>query len=80
MSILRRKINENSRSAIIVSHNIQQSVKYADTIILITKEDTDPLCGHVNNQNIFTKSNEKWFNSFGEEMQNITLKIQQLLQ
>lgn len=59
MDLLKSQI-DTSKMAIIVSHNIDLALNYADMIIVLTKcEDED--CGEVRHENIFYKeANNKW--------------------
>lgn len=57
MTILTDNIREHQRTAIIVTHNIDLALEFADQIIILTK-DNDANCGQVAAQNIFYKQSD----------------------
>ncbi len=64
MHIIKKSIANTERSAIIVSHNIDLAIGFADKIVLITKEKG---LGHIKTENIFQRKEENtqitWANS-----------------
>jgi lipoprotein-releasing system ATP-binding protein len=79
MAILKDNLTRNQRSAIIVSHNIHLSLKYADVIILLKKmPDSDGECVEINQTDTYTKvaDSNKWHLWNGQEVNNIIDEIQ----
>ena len=72
MNILKTKIEEKQRTAIIVSHDIKLALKYADQIIILKKVfiNEEQSYGEICNNNIynaFIKNNTKvWYDSNGK--------------
>lgn len=59
MTILTDNIKSNGRTAIIVTHNIDLALEFADTIIILTKNKEDGI-GQVEPANIFNKIDHNW--------------------
>lgn len=55
MTILTNNIREHQRTAIIVTHNIDLALEFADQIIILTKNKEEQ-CGQVESDNIFIKN------------------------
>ena len=64
MQVIKGGISNTDRAAIIVSHNIDLAIGFADKIVLITKENG---MGHVSTDNVFRRNVDKsqvvWENS-----------------
>lgn len=65
-------VKNDNRTAVIVSHDIDLAVKYADTIILIRKElvessEVTHSMGVVDHASFFNRSAEKWNNSSSQQ-------------
>ena len=78
MSILKTKLIEDKKSAIIVSHDINLAIEYADNIVLIQselseKENVIRKFGRINEASVFSKNKTKWNNN-GNEFTNQQLK------
>lgn len=58
MKILIKKVQEDGKTAIIVTHDIELALDYADQIIIITKEKGDKY-GQILNENIFNSLRTK---------------------
>ena len=54
MSILTNNIRQHQRTAVIVTHNIDLALEFADQIIILTKNNQSN-CGQVEKNNIFYK-------------------------
>jgi ABC-type lipoprotein export system ATPase subunit len=80
MQILKEDVKSKNATAIIVSHNIKQSISVADMIIIITKQNG---IGEIKDDNIFygfvTPDEKVWKNQIGIQITNIEKKIMQLL-
>ncbi|MCH8903502.1 MAG: ABC transporter ATP-binding protein [Bacteroidetes bacterium] len=80
MTILNSNIKDNNRSAIIVSHNIDLSLEFADVIITLNKQDE---YGEILEQNVFnslSKQNEKtWKDSKGQPIKDIRSRIEAII-
>ena len=67
MKVIQRALGENNRTSIIVSHNIDLSLAFADQIIMIVKNGG---YGEILEENIFRSQNEngerKWINNVGD--------------
>ncbi len=63
MHLIKNEIIELKKSAIIVSHNIDLAVDFADKIVILTKPGTEQV-GTIEKQNIFDKKG-MWLNSEG---------------
>lgn len=53
MDILYETVRKENKTAIIVSHNIDLTIKYADMIIVLEKKDDKKSCGEIKQENIF---------------------------
>ena len=65
MNFIKDKIKNQQKSAIIVSHDIDLSMNFADKIIYIDRKteqinNNNHSFGIINNKNIFTKENNIW--------------------
>ncbi len=82
MRILKEKINTENRTAIIVSHNIELALEFADQIVVLKKVITngDQGYGIVPEKNIFNSTNiggkQIWYNSQNKE---ITKKMKAII-
>ena len=56
----------NGKTAIIVSHSPELSIKYADRIIKIHIASTENPCGVIDSTSIFIKRKDKWFHNESE--------------
>jgi ABC-type lipoprotein export system ATPase subunit len=65
MRIIRESMTEE-RSVIIVSHDIQLAMKFADLIVCISKEEND-LCSTIQDRNIFRRSDWSGLDDAGKE-------------
>jgi ABC-type lipoprotein export system ATPase subunit len=82
MGILRRNIIENSRTAVIVSHNIDLTIEFADQILVITKTDG---CGELRQENVFSNrmdnhGNYSWEDSLGKPVIDLKQRLRKLLE
>jgi ABC-type lipoprotein export system ATPase subunit len=59
ISILNQNIHRNARSGIIVSHNIDLSLLFADIIIIIQKAETEYPYYTISQEHVFEKDGEK---------------------
>jgi len=82
LTILRRIVKEKNRTAIIVSHDIEKALNFADQIILLTKGNEDT-CGKIHTKNIFRcfrKQNyTTWLNHEGKTVHNPKARISEIL-
>jgi len=62
MNLIVSSVKEKKSTSIIVSHDIKLSVKYADMIVLISK-DKYKNCGVIDEQSVFSKIENNWQNS-----------------
>ena len=78
---LHQNITEFHRTAIIVSHNIILSEKYADMIIVLKKNGDLISCAEVEQDDVYmkSKSNGSWYNNQNQPVDNLTGIIQQKL-
>jgi ABC-type cobalamin/Fe3+-siderophores transport system ATPase subunit len=67
MDILKNKVSKTNKSAIIVSHDINLGLKFADRILVINgvvkkqKEEDDLVYGLINNSSVFQRiNNDSW--------------------
>ena len=65
MGVMQREISRNRKAAIIVSHNIDLAIQFADSIIIIHEEAGQ---GIVYNHDILSRSGRVWYNYQGEEI------------
>ncbi|PSJ72162.1 hypothetical protein C7N43_35650 [Sphingobacteriales bacterium UPWRP_1] len=67
MSMLRENILNNGRTAVIVSHDINLALRFADTLILISKDNDMGVVqpGHIYESRITEKGNTNWHNHRG---------------
>ena len=66
MKIVANEIhNSTTKTAIIVSHSPELSVKYADRIIKIHKEESQhgDIFGRINHESIYVKRNKEWYHN-----------------
>ena len=66
MTVLKQKVLNDGKTAIIVSHNVNLALEFADKIILISKPNS---YGLIKSENIFTKNNSTWISN-NKEMNN----------
>jgi len=80
MAMLKENIQKGNRSAILVSHNIDLTVEFADQILVLTKEKG---FGEFLPGNTFFKSSlsgsDRWFDSGKDEIKDIHLKVRSLI-
>lgn len=67
IKVLAKHVRSNSRTAVIVTHDIELALNFADRIILINKEskkvkDKDHVYGKVDSTSVFLKENGNWEN------------------
>jgi ABC-type lipoprotein export system ATPase subunit len=81
MRKLQQNIAEFNRTAIIVSHNIALSVKYADLLIVLKKKEDLLASAEVGQDDIYTKSKSdgKWYDWNNKAVDDFTGIIQQKL-
>jgi ABC-type lipoprotein export system ATPase subunit len=86
MGILRKKIDEKNATAIIVTHNIDLAIKYADQVIVLKKTvvNEDQSFGEITNEFIFTACGENchktWEDSKGADVtKGIRKQIKELI-
>jgi len=72
MQLIKKEIVELKRSAIIVSHNIDLAVDFADKIIILTKPGEEQV-GTIEEHNVYDK-NGNWSNSNGEFYSDLEFK------
>lgn len=82
LTILRKIVKEKNRTAILVSHDIEQAINFADQIILLTKGNKDQ-AGKIHTNNIFRcfrKTNyTTWLNHEGKTVHNPKKRISEIL-
>jgi ABC-type lipoprotein export system ATPase subunit len=76
---LHQNITEFHRTAIIVSHNIILSEKYADMIIVLKKNGNLNSCAEVEQDDIYSKSKGSWYNYKNQIVDDLIGVIQQKL-
>ena len=79
ISILKANLTKNKRGAIIVSHNINLSLKYADVLILLRKSSTgEEGCSELDQTCVYKKDPvaEKWYYWNRQEVKDINNEIQ----
>jgi ABC-type lipoprotein export system ATPase subunit len=81
MNILRGDVQQKQVSAVIVTHNINLAVRFADVIMIITKSGET---GELLTENVFSKSlndtgAQVWNNYHGKELHNVEKMIKNLL-
>jgi len=80
MNILYNKIISQKKTAIIVSHNIQLSINYANILIILSKPKGETSCGEIIEENIYKcfiddKENRIWYDFNDNKVDNIREKI-----
>lgn len=76
MDFLQKKIKEEKKSAIIVTHNLKLALKYADQLILLEKIkiDDENFYGEISNDNIYTalyeNNTKNWIDSNNNNVSN----------
>lgn len=82
LTILKKIVKEKNRTAILVSHDIEKALNFADQIILLTKGNKDK-AGKIHTNNIFRcfrKSNyTTWLNHEGKTVHNPKKRISDIL-
>lgn len=78
MEVLVKDLHQKQATAIIVSHDMDLSLLYADMIVLIRKEnrsvmDRDDYYGKIDAQSLYFRDGDKWRNQ-GQEMDSEKLK------
>jgi ABC-type lipoprotein export system ATPase subunit len=72
MKVIQKALSEKNRTSIIVSHNIELSLAFADQIIMMVK---DNVYGEILEENVFrsagTNGQRKWINHKGNEIPGI---------
>jgi ABC-type lipoprotein export system ATPase subunit len=72
MKVVKRSLGENNKTSVIVSHNIELSLAFADQIIMMVK---DGGYGEITEENIFRSTNTngaiKWIDHQGLEVSNL---------
>jgi ABC-type lipoprotein export system ATPase subunit len=78
---LEKDIRQHNGSAIIVSHNDRLSVKFADVIIMLTRDGKDTTWCHVSEEHKLIRDREKemWTDHIGNKIENVILKIDEIL-
>lgn len=76
MNILREHIVTNHRMAIIVSHDIDLALKFADAICVIEEYEQR---GRMLSNNIYTRDEDQWHNSQGIVIDEITQELKAAL-
>ena len=61
MKLIVNSVKEKTSNAIIVSHDINLSIKYADIIVLLKRDDTKD-CGMIDDSCAYEKENGGWTN------------------
>ncbi|HNW74040.1 MAG TPA: ABC transporter ATP-binding protein [Bacteroidales bacterium] len=81
MQKLQDSISNQDRSAIIVSHNIELSARYADMIMVLIKSDDKDACAYITPEQVFTRKGKtrEWLDHAGRPVENIVLSIQSTL-
>lgn len=81
MNIIREDVQKKQVSAIIVTHNISQAVRFADVIMVITKsaEKGELLPEHVFARDLNDNGGYIWKNQFDQEVKNIEKMVKTLL-
>jgi ABC-type lipoprotein export system ATPase subunit len=76
MEMLKKKLKDHDKSVIVVSHNIELSLKYADMIIVITSTGSQSPCT-ILEENIFRKhdSDSSWVDNHSRPVPDIDQKI-----
>jgi ABC-type cobalamin/Fe3+-siderophores transport system ATPase subunit len=59
MTVLKNNITKNNSSAIIVTHDIELAMSYADQVILISKPEPEK-AGIIHRKDAFTREGEVW--------------------
>jgi ABC-type lipoprotein export system ATPase subunit len=71
MHVIKNTIRNSGRTAIIVSHNIQMAIEFADYIYILTKH-SDDSPGIIQNQhNIRKNDTENWYDNSGSEVKDV---------
>jgi lipoprotein-releasing system ATP-binding protein len=71
MHVIKNTICNSGRTAIIVSHNIQMAIEFADYIYILTRH-SDESPGIIQNQhNIRKNESDKWYNNSGNEVKDV---------
>jgi len=78
LNVLKNKISENQQTAIIVSHNIDLAISFADEIFTIVPD--SKYNGYLSNEMIFRKVNNDWLDSQGNAIENPQNKLLQTIQ
>ncbi|MBK8722711.1 MAG: ABC transporter ATP-binding protein [Saprospiraceae bacterium] len=78
MEIFRVNLKKYNRSGIIVSHDIELALNYADRIILLSSNEKEKY-GEILPQNILVKQDEKWVQLSGKEVDNPLSQIELVL-
>ena len=78
MNVLKNKISENQQSAIIVSHNIDLALSFADEIFTIVPDRI--FNGYLSHKMIFRKVNNDWIDSQGATLDNPQNSLLQIIQ
>ena len=73
MNILKDNLAQYSRTGIIVSHDIELALNFADIILLLSKEKTgeDEYIGTFHNKYYLTRQKDNWINKEGKEFNDI---------
>ncbi len=82
MRILKQNLRKYHRTGIIVSHDIDLALSFADRIILLTfkEENKQKIYGEVLPENVIASNDEnKWFNSSNERIEEVSAFIYKLL-
>ncbi len=80
ISILKENLLKNKRSAIIVSHNIHLSLKYADVLILLREQATENKVVELSQDGLFTRKGgtNSWLTWQDEDVPDILREIQSI--
>lgn len=67
--------SESGKGAVVVSHDIERTLRFADVIIVINaKKDKGHKKGVISKENVFSISNEQWVNPNGDLYDNEKMK------
>lgn len=70
MLVIKNIIAKTGRTAIIVSHNINLAIEFADQIYILTKHSEDSPGVILNEHNLRKNESNNWFNNAGNEIKN----------
>lgn len=80
MDILHETVRKENKTAIIVSHNIDLTIKYADMIIVLEKKEDLKSCGEIKEENIFySVYDDKQLKQWKDNDNNIIEDVRQMI-